>query len=218
MAKVQYSIEPSKSFPSASLASFINLEHWNNNPNFASNYWEGSKKMERYLFLDIDGVLNTMRYSNYLTDHGEDDTDEDGALFDPEAVANLETIIKNVPDVKIIISSTWRFKGWDWMNRLWEKRHLPEKIYGFTPALEFVRFQDVVSKDYSESVYPYGTRGLEIGEWLRLNKRRNPLVYRYVIIDDEDDFPSEYNDHVILTNPQYGITKETALQVIENLL
>lgn len=95
---------------------------------------------------------------------------------------------------------------------------MPGKIYSFTPALEFVRFQDVVSKDYSESVYPYGTRGLEIGEWLRLNIRSNPLVYRYVIIDDEDDFPSEYNDHVILTNPYYGITKEIALQVIENLL
>ena len=37
--------------------------------------------MERYLFLDIDGVLNTIRYSNYLIDHDEDDSDEDGALF-----------------------------------------------------------------------------------------------------------------------------------------
>lgn len=83
------------------------------------NIWRGAKKkMERYLFLDIDGVLNTMRYSDYLTEHDKDDTDEDGALFDPEAVANLETIIKNVPDVKIIISSTWRFKGGKWMKEL----------------------------------------------------------------------------------------------------
>lgn len=183
------------------------------------NIWRGAKKkMERYLFLDIDGVLNTMRYSDYLTEHDKDDTDEDGALFDPEAVANLETIIKNVPDVKIIISSTWRFKGGKWMKELWKKRQLPGKIYSFTPGLEFVRFKNIVHQTFSESVYPYGTRGLEIGEWLRLNIRSNPLVYRYVIIDDEDDFPSEYNDHVILTNPYYGITKETALQVIENLL
>ena len=135
-----------------------------------------------------------------------------------EAVANLETIIKNVPDVKIIISSTWRFKGWKWMKELWKKRQLPGKIYSFTPGLEFVRFKNIVHQTFSESVYPYGTRGLEIGEWLRLNKRSNPLVYKYSIIDDDDDFPSEYNDHVILTNPYYGITKETALQVIENLL
>ena len=66
--------------------------------------------IEQYLFLDIDGVLNTIRYSNYLIDNDEDDTDEDGALFDPEAVEKLAHIIKTIPDVKIIISSTWRFR------------------------------------------------------------------------------------------------------------
>ena len=77
---------------------------------YATNYESAqygktdSDGIHRYLFLDIDGVLNTMRYSNYLIDHDEDDTDEDGALFDPEAVENLAEIINNIPDVKIIIS------------------------------------------------------------------------------------------------------------------
>ena len=177
-----------------------------------------TEEKQKFLFLDIDGVLNTVHYSNYLMDNNEDETDEDGALFDPEAVANLETIIKNIPDVKIIISSTWRFKGWDWMNQLWKKRHLPGIIYSFTPGLEFVRFQDIVSHDYSESVYPYGTRGLEIGEWLRLYASKNPLQYNYVILDDCDDFPSFYQKHVILTDPIRGITKETVVRVIEKLL
>ena len=177
-----------------------------------------SDVIQRYLFLDIDGVLNTMRYSNYLIDHDEDDTDEDGALFDPEAVANLDTIIKNVPGVKIIISSTWRFKGWDWMNRLWEKRQLPGKIYSFTPGLEFTRFVDIIHQKYSESVYPYGTRGLEVGEWLRLNASRNSTLYKYAIIDDEDDFPSFYQEHVVLTDPMLGITKEVVIKVIKALL
>ena len=177
-----------------------------------------SDVIQRYLFLDIDGVLNTMRYSNYLIDHDEDDTDEDGALFDPEAVANLDTIIKNVPGVKIIISSTWRFKGWDWMNRLWEKRQLPGKIYSFTPGLEFTRFVDIIHQKYSESVYPYGTRGLEVGEWLRLNASRNSTLYKYAIIDDEDDFPSFYQEHVVLTDQMLGITKEVIIKVIKALL
>ncbi len=50
-------------------------------------------KLERYLFLDIDGVLNTNRYGNYLIDNDMDEIDEDGDLFDPEAVANLALII-----------------------------------------------------------------------------------------------------------------------------
>ncbi len=174
--------------------------------------------MERYLFLDIDGVLNTIRYSNYLIDHDEDDTDEDGALFDPEAIDNLANVIKAIPDVKILISSSWRFKGWEWMKRLWAKRHLPGEIYGFTPGLEFVRFKDLITEGYSESVFPYGTRGIEIGEWLRLNKPESPALYRYAIIDDEDDFPSNYRDHVVLANPFDGITKEVAAKVIALLI
>ena len=101
---------------------------------------------EQYLFLDIDGVLNTTRYGFYLEDNNMVDEDEEGA------------------DVKIIISSTWRFKGWEWMNKLWKNRQLPGKIYSFTPGLEFVRFKDDIHRTYSESVYPYGTRGLKIGE------------------------------------------------------
>ena len=170
--------------------------------------------MERYLFLDIDGVLNTIRYSNYLMDHDKDDTDEYGALFDPEAIENLANIIDAIPDVKILISSTWRFKGWEWMKRLWTKRQLPSEMYGFTPGLEFVRFKDLITEDYSESVYPYGTKGIEIGEWLRINKPNNPFQFKYAIIDDEDDFPSNYKDHVVLTNPVDGITKEVAARAI----
>lgn len=33
--------------------------------------------IEQYLFLDIDGVLNTTRYGIYLEDHDMDDADED---------------------------------------------------------------------------------------------------------------------------------------------
>ena len=83
------------------------------------------RKNERYLFLDIDGVLNTNRYIEYLYNNGNNQYDEDGYFFDPEAVANLSFILESVPDTKLIISSSWRFKGWDWMKRLWKKRKLP---------------------------------------------------------------------------------------------
>ena len=72
------------------------------------NRCEEAGEVQRYLFLDIDGVLNTIRYSNFLVDHDEDEVDEDGALFDPEAINNLACIIENVVDLRIIISSTWR--------------------------------------------------------------------------------------------------------------
>lgn len=182
------------------------------------NKHEEIRELQRYLFLDIDGVLNTMRYSDYLIDNDEDEVDEDGALFDPEAVNNLAYIIEKVPDVKIIISSTWRLKGWEWMLRLWKKRKLPGTIFSFTPVLEVVCFVDKINRKDSTSVYPYGTRALEVNEWLRLYTGQNPLSYKYVILDDFNDFLVMQQEHVIITDPIVGITKETVVKVLEKLL
>jgi hypothetical protein len=159
-----------------------------------------------------------MSYSNYLIDHDEDDVDEDGALFDPKAVTNLANIINKIPDVKIIISSTWRLKGWEWMNRLWEKRQLPGSIYSFTPVLEVVCFVDKINRKDTSSVYPYGTRSLEVNEWLRLYTGQNPFSYKYVILDDFNDFLIMQQEHVIITNPNFGITKEDVVKALEILL
>ena len=177
-----------------------------------------NEDLQRYLFLDIDGVLNTIRYSDYLIDHDEDEYDEDGALFDPEAVANLAYIIEKVPDIKIIISSSWRFKGWEWMNRLWVKRQLPGTIFSFTPVLKVVCFVDKINRIDTTSVYPLGTRGLEINEWLRNNASLNPFSYKFVILDDDKDLLLRQQDNFILTDPYYGITKESVLKALEILL
>lgn len=182
------------------------------------NIHEETRELQRYLFLDIDGVLNTILYSNYLIDHNEDEVDEDGALFDPEAVNNLASIVENVPDLKIIISSTWRLKGWEWMNRLWMNRQLPGAIYSFTPVLEVVCFVDKINRKDSTSVYPYGTRALEVNEWLRLYAGQNPLCYKYVIIDDFNDFLFMQQEHVIITDANLGITKEDVVKAMEILL
>ena len=182
------------------------------------NKHDETGRLQRYLFLDIDGVLNTMSYSNYLIDHDEDDVDEDGALFDPKAVTNLANIINKIPDVKIIISSTWRLKGWEWMNRLWEKRQLPGSIYSFTPVLEVVCFVDKINRKDSTSVYPYGTRALEVNEWLRLYASQNSLTYKYVILDDVNDFLVMQQGNAIITDPDFGITKENVVKALEILL
>lgn len=185
---------------------------------FRRNRYEEAGEVKRYLFLDIDGVLNTIRYSNFLVDHDEDEVDEDGALFDPEAVNNLASIVEKIPDLRIIISSTWRLKGWEWMQRLWKKRKLPGAIYSFTPVLEVVCFVDKINRKDSTSVYPYGARALEVNEWLRLYAVQNSLTYKYVILEDVNDFLVMQQEHVIITDPNFGITKENVLKALEILL
>lgn len=171
---------------------------------------------EHYLFLDLDGVLNTMDYSDRLIENGLSDTDEDGAIFDPNAIEQLRAIIEGAHP-KIILSSTWRFKGKDWIKQLWQKRNLPGEIYGLTPALENVCFKNMEGGHNSFSVYPYGTRGLEINEWFRKNVKGKHQPYCYAIIDDEDDFLSIQSDYLVLTDPRRGITEKDAYKAIRIL-
>ena len=154
-----------------------------------------------YLFLDIDGVLNTGQYSNYLVDNGLCETDADGYLFDPEAVKNLRYIIEKT-DAKIIITSTWRLDG-D-MQALWYNRKLAGKVVGVTPTIQ-------KEKGIGQIKIWYGHKGMEVEEWLSANAI---APYKYTILDDEDDYLENQSDHLILTDPMTGITKEVADKVI----
>lgn len=157
-----------------------------------------------YLFLDIDGVLNTGRYSDYLIENGLCETDADGYLFDPEAVQNLEHIIE-ATDAKIIITSTWRLDG-D-MQVLWRNRNLAGEVIGVTPTL-------LREKGVGKFRCWFGDRGMEVEAWLKDNAI-DP--YKYAILDDEDDYLPHQAEHLILTEPMTGITKDVAEKVISLL-
>ena len=77
---------------------------------------------------------------------------------------------------------------------------------------------DKINRKDSTSVYPYGTRALEVNEWLRLYAGQNSLTYKYVILDDVNDFLVMQQEHVIITDPNFGITKEYVLKALEILL
>lgn len=157
-----------------------------------------------YLFLDIDGVLNTGRFNNYLVENGLCETDAGGCFFDPEAVKNLQTIIEETY-AKIIITSSWRLDG-D-MQALWRNRNLAGEVIGVTPTIE-------KEKAIGKIKIRYGHRGMEVDKWLQDNAA---APYKYVILDDEDDYlPSQF-DHLVLTDPMTGITKDVADKVISLL-
>ena len=62
--------------------------------------------MDRIIFLDFDGVLNTEKYQAELRGRRRSTVDTYGPLFDPEAVQNLQKILDTVPDAKIVIESS----------------------------------------------------------------------------------------------------------------
>jgi len=157
--------------------------------------------MNKLIFLDIDGVLNTANYQTWRQLLGKDISDLHGHLFSPSAVRNLQRLIKWT-NAKIILSSSWRLDGLDVMRRMWKERKMPGEIYDITP---YVNARD----------YPKFTRGIEINTWLEKN---GYLGCSYVILDDIDDFLPEQYNNVVLTNYKRGLTLFVLLRAMRILM
>lgn len=157
--------------------------------------------MDKFIFLDIDGVLNTANYQSWRQFWGKGIWDCDGHLFAPSAVRNLERLIRYT-GAKIVLSSSWRLDGLDVMRRMWKERKMPGEIYDITP---YVNARD----------YPKYTRGIEINTWLEKN---GYLGCSYVILDDIDDFLPEQYNNVVLTNYKRGLTFFVLLRAMRILM
>ncbi len=166
--------------------------------------------MNKILFLDIDGVLNTERQHDHCVEKGIAPVDGFGYAFDPVAVANLKKIVDET-GADIVISSSWKFWGLSTMQKLWARRDLPGQVIDITPNT--VSDELLLSVDLSSMELPAG-KGSEIKEWLSDNG--NP-VSRYAILDDVPDMLPEQQSHFVQTDPRVGITEDDADKVISIL-
>ena len=202
----QFEKEISKGFYKINRLIEVNLNYENELKHIKELLESKQADDRKYLFLDLDGVLNTGQYSNYLEENNLQQFDEDGAIFDPSAVKNLQYIIEKT-HAEIILTSTWRYDGLDRMIQLWKNRNLPSVLAGITPDL-FPRGER----------RPKGLRGLEIYDWLNYGRGFDfGVFYTYAIVDDEDDFLEQQLEHLVLTDPMKGITREVANKVISIL-
>ena len=146
----------------------------------------------RYLFLDIDGPLNTGR-NDFL------DPDRYGHHFDDAAVRNLRRIVEET-GAKIVVSSSWRHMGLERIRDIWERWGLPGDIVGCTPGAWG-----------SDRVF--SSRGEEIRQWLTENADSDDV---YVILDDMDAMEAleEQKDYWIRINPHTGISIDDATTAI----
>lgn len=133
----------------------------------------------KVLFLDFDGVLNNFSSRNF------------GEIFSPSTCKNLNSLLKKVPDLKIVVSSAWRMHGLKYCKAILKKNGInSEKVI------------DITGNEP-------GVRGHQIQCWLD----RNPGVTNMVIIDDESDM-GELVNKLVKTSSFIGLTsKEVALAV-----
>jgi hypothetical protein len=154
------------------------------------------------IFLDMDGVV--VPEQAYFYWEGR----EDGKRKEyraprccPIAISNLNYVCKNVADLNIVISSTWRkFFDLDDMKTILEDDGFKyaDRIIGVTPT---------VVRSISDS---NGRRGTEIENWLAETK--DP-VKDWVALDDH-----AFNidkEHLVLTGQEMGFTILDAYALIE---
>lgn len=171
----------------------------------------------RIIFLDVDGVLNTERYQTWLQGKGVPFRDDYGKpLFDPAALANLKRILNALPEVRIVLESTWTFGGHpDSLHFIWSQRGLPGVLFDF------------ILTHYTKDMFTIGISGPDdikkvddigknraIRAWLRRNAGPDD---RYVILDDMADFRGKLFEHTVYVNPWVGLTEFDAKEVIMRL-
>lgn len=151
--------------------------------------------MEKYIFLDFDGVINTPK-----------------GKFAKKAVANLLHLVER-SDAKIIISSTWRLQGMEYIQKLWQEHHMPGEVIGLTPSCNSINFSNVDGQEEWQGLH--GCKGLEIAEWLRLNAKE---PFHYIILDDEEDFLFSQREHLVKVEGSKGLDKadvRVAIQIFK---
>ncbi len=139
----------------------------------------------KILFLDIDGVLNSKA-------GWERDNPDTIKYMQKECVTLLNKIVAEIPDLKIVISSSWRhaFPMEDIITMLGDAGKV---VIGKTPQVHLSG----------------GQRGDEIQSWLDFN----PGVENFVILDDDSDM-KHLGWRLRKTSSDVGLTEEIANQVI----
>lgn len=163
---------------------------------------EEDKNIEKYLFLDFDGVLNTGNFQKRMKKEGIDAYDEYGPVFDPQAVDYLRQIIERT-GCKVVVSSTWRNEGIERMKQMWNDRSMPGSIYSMTPILLSTTFQNAMNGEIMSAPTKLA-KALEIELWLQEYTSKDA---QYVIVDDEYiHLGDEDYIHMLKTDDQIGLS------------
>jgi len=174
----------------------------------------------KIIFLDIDGVLNCENgyrndYCKYVDWVSKKGAKEHHQAFYPKSKDLLNKLIKET-GAKIVITSTWRFSGIEFIRGVWEQEKMEGEIIGMTPALNFrgggIKIFDASNQDEEAYTIP---RGCEIEYWLKVNKFSHIYwstefqqesidrsgIENYIIIDDDSDMLYGQRQHFIHVLP-----------------
>lgn len=164
----------------------------------------------KVLFLDIDGVLNSLEWAKvngFGCPPGKAKRcSKDRLKWDPSAVKRLRRVIETT-GASIVISSAWRGYGasavrkWRAMFAVYGWRRAP--VIGETPDLAMC---------HPSGIYAAVKRGEEVDAWIKSHPH---VIDKFVCVDDGNDWLP--HQPVVITSMEFGLT-ETDVQECIRLL
>lgn len=164
--------------------------------------------IQKLVFLDVDGVLNTIDYKDHRGDNGDNG---DRYLFIregcsivgiyPEFVAKLNRLVESCEGegVRFVMSSTWREDYLDTLDYL-AAQGFKGVFIGMT-TLEDLAYDPALGR----SLRRYRHRGEDILHWLNRHEYKGD----YVIIDDDPEANTGiFVGSVIQIDSSVGLTDE----------
>jgi hypothetical protein len=165
----------------------------------------------KIIFLDIDGVMNCQegfdpKNKNRIKRVPLDGTERSYSEFYGPSKKLLNDLIETT-NAKIVISSTWRNSGIEFMRKVWESEKMSGEVIDITPNLRGLG----LGKGLNINI----PRGLEIEEWLRVNGYSDIYwskelqqeyidksgIENYLILDDDGDMLWNQREHFVHIPP-----------------
>jgi hypothetical protein len=160
----------------------------------------------KIIFLDIDGVLNCenayrageCKYQEWIW---EDGTKDHYQRFCVRSKELLNQLIDST-GAKIVISSTWRMSGIEFMRKVWELEEMHGEIIGITPSM---RTQGIsIPRGMEIEYFLENDLGFQHINWSEEEQQRamdESGVENYIIIDDDSDMLYRQRNHFIHVLP-----------------
>lgn len=169
-----------------------------------------SNSKQKYLFLDIDGVLN---HEDWFLNARSQGLRSPHFWFDPECVERVNRILEETK-ATLVISSSWRSD--------------PKLSEQFAEVGLPTSFNSTIGMGHSWKL-GYTIRGEEIDHYLREHDIDVHSKHRYVILDDDNDFTpwqkkntlfrtaASVLDEPYMKNNGSGLTDELTERIIKYL-
>lgn len=177
------------------------------------------KDINKIIFLDFDGVINSTAYYTWVHEHPEFLKAGGHRHIDPDSVKKVIELCDKT-GASIVISSSWRLMSLEQtlknLNGIRDLRPILERTVGITPRTD--------SRE----------RGLEIKYFLNACRKQNFITFtgyvladrksckfdfypEYLILDDDTDILEEQYDRFIHINNAVGITDRNILEGVKIL-